>query len=171
MIKQPVLFPFFFPRALRCFFVLLLLSCSQEQTIPLKARVTGVKDGDTIELLRENKIFTVRLAHIDCPEKNQPFGTRARQFTSAQCFGQTVQILPTGEKDRWGRMIAEIINEKGDTVNRELLKAGLAWFFSRYSSNGSYAALEKTARLQKTGLWSQPDPVAPWEWRNKKRRQ
>lgn len=45
-------------------------------------KVIGVKDGDTFVLLIDGKEQTVRFAHIDCPEKKQPFGTKAKQFVS-----------------------------------------------------------------------------------------
>jgi endonuclease YncB( thermonuclease family) len=41
----------------------------------------------------------------------------------------------------------------------------LAWHFIKYSSNQEYAALEKTARAMKVGLWKDPNPTPPWNWR------
>ena len=57
----------------------------------ISAKVIGVKDGDTMAILFENKQIVVRLAHIDTPEKNQPFGLKAKQFASDFCFGKTVK--------------------------------------------------------------------------------
>lgn len=51
-------------------------------------KVIGIKDGDTFVLLMGGKEQVVRLAHIDCPEKKQPFGNNAKQFASGVCFGK-----------------------------------------------------------------------------------
>lgn len=132
----------------------------------ISCQCIGVHDGDTITVLTKNKKqYKIRLAHIDCPEKGQPFGNRAREFTSDFCFGKVVNIAFEGKKDRNGRVIGEVFDSSDKNLNKELVKAGLAWHFKRYSNNEEYAALEIAARNQKIGLWSDPDSVAPWEWR------
>lgn len=131
-------------------------------------KVVTVKDGDTIDVLLNGKAQRIRLGHIDCPEKNQPYGAKAKSFTSANCFGQTVTILHTRQYDRNKRLIAEIILANGDTLNRELVKAGLAWHYKKYSTDTVYARWEQTARSAKKGLWSEPAPVAPWQWRSRR---
>jgi len=55
-------------------------------------------------------------------------------------------------------------------LNKELLKAGLAWHYKQYSRNPELAKLEFEARSKKLGLWVEPNSVAPWEWRKKKRK-
>lgn len=124
----------------------------------------GVTDGDTIKVLHEGKAERIRLSGIDCPEKTQPFGTRAKQFTSEQAFGTAVTVQPTGRAHR-GRTIAEVILSNGRSLNQELLKAGLAWWFRKYSKDVRLGALEEEARLAKRGLWGEPSPVPPWEFR------
>ena len=74
----------------------------------ISAKVVGVKDGDTFVVLHEQRQITVRLEHIDAPEKNQPFGTKAKQFASDFCFGKTVVVYEYGKKDRNGRWIWDI---------------------------------------------------------------
>ena len=57
----------------------------------LKAKVIGIKDGDTVVVLDSlNNQTTLRLAEVDCSEKNQPFGTKAKQFTSDQIYLKTI---------------------------------------------------------------------------------
>lgn len=92
-----------------------------------KGKVVAVKDGDTIDVLLNGKTQRVRFAHIDCPEKNQPYGTKARQFTSLACFGQTVSLVHTRQYDRNKRLLAEVITATGKNLNKELVKAGLAF--------------------------------------------
>lgn len=130
-------------------------------------KVVGVKDGDTFVLLINGKEQVVRFAHIDCPEKKQPFGTKAKHFVSDKCYGTHVR-LRVDEKnkfDRYKRLIAEVILEDGTNLNKELVKKGLAWHFTRFSSSKEYEALEKEARAHKVGLWADKNPIAPWEWR------
>jgi micrococcal nuclease len=54
-------------------------------------------------------------------------------------------------------------------LDKELLKAGLAWHYKQYSRDPELAKLEFQARSAKRGLWVEPDPVAPWEWRRQKK--
>jgi len=135
-------------------------------------KVIGVKDGDTISLLMDGKEQAVRFAHIDCPEKKQPFGTKAKQFVSDACFGKyvTLVINEKNKYDRNKRLIAEVILENGRNLNKELVKNGLAWHFKKYSDSKEYDQLEKAARKKKIGLWNEPDPIAPWDWRKPKKR-
>lgn len=127
-------------------------------------KVIGVKDGDTVVLLIDGKPQTIRLAHIDCPEKNQPFGYKAKQFVSDFCFGKEIQAVIAGKPDRNGRWIAEIFY-RNQNLNKELVRNGLAWHFKRYSNNNVYAELEILARIKKIGLWQDKNPVEPWNWR------
>src|SRR5690606_32581508 len=85
----------------------------KSQTVQTAYNVIGIRDGDTFELLMDGKEQAVRLAHIDCPERRQPFGTRARQYASDLCFGQMVTLLHQGKYDRYKRLIAEVILKDG----------------------------------------------------------
>jgi micrococcal nuclease len=152
--------------------LLFLFSCKGEgQNLKLpkifNGKVVAVKDGDTIEVLYENNTVTIRLAHIDCPEikKHQPFGQAAKKFTSDICFGQMVTVENDGTFDRYKRLIAVIINDKQENVNKALVKAGLAWHFLKYSTDKSYDDLESVARHNRTGLWADENPTPPWQWR------
>lgn len=148
-------------------------SFSESETIEQKTgyKVIGIKDGDTFVLLIDGKEQTVRFAHIDCPEKKQPFGNKAKQFVSDLSFGNyvTLEINPKNKYDRNKRLIAEIILEDGRNLNKELVKNGLAWHFKKYSDSDEYAQLEIKARNNKIGIWSEPNPIAPWDWRKPKK--
>ncbi len=127
--------------------------------------VIGVIDGDTISVLLNNTPTRVRLNGIDCPESRQPFGTRAKQFTSTLAFGKTVTIEDKGA-DRYGRMIADVILPDGTSLNRELVKAGMAWWYRKYApSNWLLKELESDARQARRGLWADSQPAPPWDWR------
>jgi endonuclease YncB( thermonuclease family) len=130
------------------------------------AKVIRILDGDTMEVLYKNTSIKIRLAHIDAPEKRgaQPFGSKAKIALSDLCFGQQVRIY--GQHfDRYGRLIALVVNHKKQVVNQEMVKLGMAWHFKKYSSDTVYAQLEVEAKQKKMGLWQSPNPIAPWLWR------
>ena len=88
-------------------FLLFSLNYSFCQTT-LTGKVVGVKDGDTVVVIdASNFQTTLRLAEVDCPEKDQPFGTKAKQFTSDQIYRKEIKYIVT-DIDRYGRSIAKI---------------------------------------------------------------
>lgn len=133
----------------------------------LTGRVVRVTDGDTIVLLTENKEqVKIRLDGIDCHESSQDFGARAKQTTSDLCFNKEVRVEKTGE-DRYGRTLGFVY--VGDVcVNKELLKQGMAWHYKYFNKDPELARLETEAIKAKVGIWSQPNPIAPWDFRRKK---
>ena len=143
---------------------------AQQISNQIEGKVIAVKDGDTIEILFDGKPLAIRLAHIDCPEmkKKQPYGTAAKKFTADFCFRKIVRVENDGKFDRNKRMIAVVYNENGINLNRQLVKAGLAWHFKKYSSDMVYAQLEIAARNSRAGLWAENNPTPPWEWRKPK---
>ena len=148
-------------------------SFQETETVEQKVgyKVIGIKDGDTFVLLIDGKEQPVRFAHIDCPEKKQPFGNKAKQFVSDLCFGTYVTLVVNDKNkfDRNKRLIAEVILEDSRNLNKELVKNGLAWHFKKYSDSEEYAQLEIEARTNRIGLWSEPNPIAPWDWRKPKK--
>ena len=136
----------------------------------LTGKVVRTLDGDTFVLLTQDTMqVKVRLYGVDAPEKAQPFGQKAKQFTSDMIFGKQVKVEEKG-KDRYGRMIGmTYVNRK--CLNEELLRAGLAWHYVRYDTNNpKWTKLQKDAEFSRKGLWSEDYVVAPWEWRMAKRR-
>ena len=154
------------------FICLFLFSCNPKDNLKLPseftAKVIAVKDGDTIEVLYDGKPIKIRLAHVDCPEirKSQPFGRAAKQITSDICFGQNVKVINENEFDRYKRLIAVVINQQNKNVNKELVIAGLAWHYKKYSTDIEYDQLETAAKANKIGLWTDENPTPPWEWRH-----
>jgi micrococcal nuclease len=130
-------------------------------------RVIGVKDGDTIECRTiSGPPQTIRLSGIDAPEKKQPFGERAKQYTSKTVMGKTV-VIETYGRDRYGRIIADVRVRSG-TLNEELVRNGLAWWYQKYSHDRRLRDAEFFARKQKVGLWTDTTPQPPWEYRRQK---
>ena len=67
--------------------------------------------------------------------------------------------------DRYKRTVAHI-KCAGVDVNAEQVDRGMAWVYRRYARNHNLYILERNARVAKRGLWADPNPTAPWEWRN-----
>jgi micrococcal nuclease len=128
-------------------------------------KVISIKDGDTIEVLFDYKPMPVRLADIDCPENGQPYSRNAKRFTSDACFGRTVRVTSNGRLDRYGRLIATIIVNDTLNLNEVLVKEGYAWHYKKYSRKQYLSDFEEAARQDRKGLWSDENPMAPWEWR------
>lgn len=132
-------------------------------------KVVAITDGDTFKLLtQDSTLYRIRIANIDCPEKKQPFSTRAKQFTSDQIFGKQLNVK-VQSKDRYGRLIANVIYDDSLNLSKELLKNGMAWHYVRYSNDDTLQLLEDEANKNKVGLWQDPNAIPPWEWRSNKR--
>jgi len=137
---------------------------------PIRGRCVGVTDGDTIKVLTAAKQqIRVRIAFVDAPEKGQAFGQRAKAAMSELVFDKDVELLPHSI-DRYGRLVARVIVEDQD-AGLELLKQGLCWVYDEYIGRAridieaGYRAAQAAAQSDKLGLWQDPDPVPPWEWR------
>ena len=129
--------------------------------------VVGVSDGDTITVLHGGRGEKIRLYGIDTPEKRQAFGKKAKQFTSSMVYSKTVEVQPK-DTDRYGRTVA-LINVGGQSLNEALIKDGLAWVYRKYCKETfceDWLNFEIIARYGKIGLWSEPNPIPPWEFRH-----
>lgn len=145
---------------------MLLVGCADASK--MTGMVISIQDGDTITVLVGTSKHKIRLDGIDCPEKKQAWGDRARQYTAQLAFNKKVSVVYT-DKDRYDRILGTVYLPGGRILNRELLKAGLAWHYKQYNSSELLAGLESNARMARIGLWSDPDPVPPWEFRRRKK--
>jgi endonuclease YncB( thermonuclease family) len=135
----------------------------------ITARVVGIADGDNIIVLTaSNKRIIIKLGGIDCPEIGQAFAQEALQFTSDHCLGKTVSYRIYGI-DIYNRIIATVYLDDSRELNLEILKAGLAWHYKRYSNRQDYADAQYYARAERLGLWVDKEPTPPWEWRRERR--
>ncbi|WP_051328818.1 thermonuclease family protein [Geminicoccus roseus] len=144
-------------------FLALLLCLFSMPAWSWPAHVERVIDGDTVRVLRDGQIITVRLAGIDAPERDQPGGHAARVALRVMVEGREVDVRPT-ERDRYGRLVARL-EVQGRDVGQQLVQAGHAWQFTRYDRSAALREAENYARSRGLGLWSAPAPKAPWLWR------
>ena len=134
-------------------------------------KVVGVSDGDTITVLDnlDKGKFRIRLNKIDAPEKKQAFGNKAKQYLSSLIFGKQVSVR-FKEIDNYGRVLGVIYCD-GVEINLVMVQNGYAWHYSYYDKTPAYIEAEKQARAEQKGLWQDPAPINPFDYRkqNKKR--
>lgn len=95
-----------------------------------------VTDGDGLVIRK----MQIRLFGIDAPELNHPHGKNAKSAMIAICKGQIIRAEVT-DKDRFGRLVARCYLPDGRDLSAELVKAGLAIDWPKFSG-GAYRALE-----------------------------
>jgi endonuclease YncB( thermonuclease family) len=128
-----------------------------------------VKDGDSLVAKVQGVAMDFRLADVDAPELDQPYGRQAKQELAALASGRQLVIVPI-DTDRYGRTVAHVWN--GSTyLNEAMVKRGAVWFYAEFARGAAFYDVEKEARDAKRGLWALPrkDRVEPWVWRERKR--
>ena len=91
------------------------------------------------------------------------FGQASRKALSEKVLGKTVVVI-VKTKDRYGRTVGHVLLDKRD-MNLEMIEAGMAWHYAHYDHNKRLAEAEGGARRNRVGLWRDPQPVSPWDWR------
>jgi len=139
----------------------------------ITGRVVGVTDGDTLTILDGSlRQHRIRLGGVDTPERAQPYGKVAKSSLSSLAFGREA-IADCGKADRWGRLVCKV-SVDGRDVGLAQVERGLGWHYRKYEREQApadriaYAKAEDEARRARRGLWADPSPVAPWEWRHPK---
>lgn len=163
------------PRILFIFLIIHILvlpnkAASQNKTgiAPFNGKVIKIIDGDTYDVLTlDHKTIRIRMNGIDAPEKKQAFGQRSKDYLGSLCFGKTVLVKPQSY-DRNKRLIADSYTSDNKDLSREMVRAGYAWHFKKYSKDKNLADDENHARSNRAGLWADNEPVAPWEFRSKR---
>ncbi|MCM2256516.1 MAG: thermonuclease family protein [Vicinamibacteria bacterium] len=143
-----------------------LLAAAAALPAPFEAIVAGVSDGDSVVVIHEGGPLPIRLDGIDAPESGQPWARKARDRAADLMRGRTVRVLPRDRDTKYDRLVARI-EVGGRDVNETLVAEGLAWHYVRFSSDPRLAAAEQAARAAKRGLWADPKPIAPWDWRHR----
>ncbi len=157
--------------------LLFLCSCGLKNERSVKksdydyhVKVVAITDGDTFRgLTQDNREVRFRIHGIDAPERKQPFNQRSKQYLSDLIYDKTVGIVVQTEGDRYGRPVVWVYTPDGKDVSAEMIRAGMAWHYTYYSDDTEYARLEIKARKKRIGLWSQPNPVTPWDMRRSSR--
>ena len=153
-----------------CLMQLPMLVCAADLET-LSGKVTRIVDGDTVVLEAQATRHRIRLAGIDAPERNQPWGEAATRELRRQVAGREV-IVEWSKRDRWKRLIG-VIWLDGEDINLHLVDRGLAWHYKKYQGEQSpgdrdaYSAAQGSAERARRGLWADPAPIPPWDWRKR----
>lgn len=150
-----------------------------KQANVITGKVVRVTDGDTIHVaITPYKKEKIRLFGIDAPESTQQYGEQSRS-SLAQMLGNGEVTVTYSNKDRYGRILGTVYSKKSKeigkmfpnsegSVNELMVRTGAAWSYDHYSTK--YSALQKVAKKNKLGLWQNPYPEAPWDYRKRQRR-
>ncbi len=140
----------------------------------LMGRVIGVADGDTITFLDSAHLqHKIRLSGIDAPEKGQAFGNASRKHMAELTYSKHAKA-DCYKVDRYKRLVCTVYVD-GKDVGLAQLDAGLAWWYLKFADEQSpqerleYEMAETKAAIDRKGLWSDPNPTPPWEWRQSMR--
>ncbi len=133
-----------------------------------------VLDGDTFSFsTAARERFVVRFSAIDTPEQLQRGGSEATRTLRELLRAKPVSVA-CYKRDERERRICRVFNARGD-VGLQMLEAGAAWHFRRFESEQTaaertaYRAAEDRARRARRGLWAQPNPMPPWDCRDRLR--
>jgi len=133
-------------------------------------------------LLRNPLALEVRLTGIDAPERGQHFGQASKKYLAALVSGKEV-FVESNKNDRYGRVLGKVWVQPADCsscgktldANHAQLLAGMAWWYRYYAKQqspedrGRYESAEDEAKVRRRGLWSDPDPMNPYDWRKGRR--
>lgn len=148
----------------------------------LQGKVVAVSDGDTVTVLdSDHSQHKIRLMGIDAPEKAQAYGQRSKQHLSSLVFGKDV-LIEWHKRDRYQRIVGRVLVAQPGcspcdmTIDAglEQIRSGLAWWYRQYAKEQApedrklYETAEMQARESQVGLWRDPDPVPPWDYRHKR---
>lgn len=154
---------------LTLFFFLILMPLDRGgATERFHAEVVKIIDGDSLIVLSQNKKIEIRLYGIDCPEYDQPFASAAKSYAKKRILLKTV-LIEGYYRDSYGRLVATIFYDTR-CLNHDLIKNGLAWYYSRYCKKDfckQWKVSEKSARDEEENMWSEP-AIAPWRWKRLK---
>lgn len=133
-------------------------------------KTVGISDGDTITVLDDQKVqHRIRLRGIDAPEKAQSFGDKSKRNLSDLIFSKIVKI-ETCELDRYQREIGLVIlNDQ--SMNAKQVLDGFAHVYREYLKDlpererNNLEKAEEYAKKNRLGLWIDPSPILPKDFR------
>jgi micrococcal nuclease len=170
------------PNNTKAMFTPMILGLAIELYV-IVTQIVSVSDGDTLTVRRNDngRNMVIKLACIDAPERNQPWGKESAQRLSKLLpKGLTVSLGYFGDKDQnfgnkdpYGRTIGVVGNEVQSTINLQLVKEGQAWVYEKEirrcrGFEQEFRQSQAAAQKQRLGLWSQTNPCPPWDYRSNK---
>jgi endonuclease YncB( thermonuclease family) len=154
---------------------------AREAPAPIEGAALDVQDGDSFVLRADDgSRVRVRVNGIDAPERRQPYADVSRRHLGELLRGRRIRLEPV-KRDVFERTVARVVVVDGDPPERDAglaqIEAGLAWHFKRYRADQPadaflrYAQAERDAQVRGLGLWRDPSPEPPWDFRSRMRRE
>lgn len=144
--------------------------------------IVAVSDGDTATLRSSYGDLTIRFFAIDAPEAKchgfsdnvciedgQPKAKDSKLYLRSLILNKNVEVK-LGQGMSGKRLVGTVFSD-GMDINLQMVKAGYAWHYKYFSKNQTaddrqtYTAAENNAKLLKSGLWDDTNPIPPWVWR------
>jgi micrococcal nuclease len=149
-------------------FLVLLCQPSSTHAAGLRGLVVEVNSGRALTMINMGKQIKVIVEAAETPEEGQPYSDLARQHLATLVLNKEVGVEYTGLGDG-NVLVGRVFLEKMD-VGKQMIRDGVAWYDHSYETDlgtesQSYAASEQAARDERRGIWQDPSPVAPWDWR------
>ena len=140
---------------------------------PFTAIVVRFADADTFVARRsDGSEVKVRLHIVDAPElahnareRDQPFGREALAYVNRYWLNDAVVVTPRSES--YGRIVADVGRPGRDAFSLQysLVRLGYAWCDPRFKPTKSLVESQEKAKAGRNGVWSEAEPMPPWEWR------
>lgn len=133
----------------------------------MTGRASYISDGDTLWVRPSDggKPIKLRLHGLDAPEVCQSGGPAARDALKRLVDQQPLQVETLG-RDAWGRTLARVSINRRD-IGARLVQDGHAWSDAFRDDPGPYAAEEAAARRAHRGVFAQPKPERPRDFRRR----
>ncbi len=133
-----------------------------------QGKVVELLDADLFLISHEGQTDRIKLYGIECPERGQPYWEQSQVLASHLVMQKMVEVTPLyvghdGFEDALVR-----IEGLRDYLNVQLISHGLAWVKPNECSAhicAEWRGLENLARSNAIGLWADPSPIPPWEWK------
>jgi micrococcal nuclease len=156
-----------FVRSLLGTVVLCFCLVAEARAGSLFGKVIAVNDGDEITIFNLNRPVRIKLLGVDAPEKDQLFGTVAKQHLSDLVLDKDVSVEYAGISH--DSSIVGAVSMNGVDIGAQMIRDGAAWYDANNNhltetQRALYSQSEQAARSEKRGLWQTENPVAPWDY-------
>ena len=123
---------------------------------------TEILNGNLFQCVdSKNNQHLIKMADIEAPELEQPFGPEAKKWLKSTIYNQKIMVKVRGSENDY--VLGELYYQKKN-LNREMIRQGLAWT-DRKNGDSMYQRLERDANSNGTGLWSDVFAEYPADFR------
>ena len=145
-------------------FPLVLLLSSAPTLADIAGKVLAVEDGDTVQIVdADSVVYTVQLRCVDAPELGQEAGSASAGYLARLIAEKTVAV--TSDAVGENAQVTGTIMLRGADINFRMIRAGHAWHDPKQRCGPAWDTAQRRAQESGRGLWSQPAPVPPWDYR------